>query len=99
LKITEAEVRYVAGLAHLRLSDAEVARMAREMDEVLSHMEKLGELDTKDVPPMAQVLFDADETATLRDDVEGPTLGCDVAVANAAAAGAGYFKIPRVIEK
>lgn len=89
----------MAGLAHLRLSDAEVARMAREMDEILSHMGKLNQLDTTGVPPMAQVLYDAGETATLRDDIEGPTLSNEAAVSNAATAGNGYFKVPRVIEK
>lgn len=99
MKITEEQVRYVAGLAHLRLSDAEVARMAREMDEILSHMDKLNELDTAGVPPMTQVLYGAGETATLREDAEGTTLTNEAAVANAATAGNGYFKVPRVIEK
>lgn len=99
MKITETEVRYVAGLAHLRLSDAEVARMAREMDEILSHMDKLNELDTREVPPMAQVLYDAEETATLREDIEGAPLSNEAAVSNAPVSGNGYFKVPRVIEK
>ncbi len=89
----------MAGLAHLRLSDAEVERMAREMDSILSHMDKLNELDTSNVPPMTQVLYGAGETATLRDDIEGITLSNEAAVSNAATAGNGYFKVPRVIEK
>ncbi len=99
MKITEEQVRYVAGLAHLRLTDAEVARMAREMDEILSHMDKLNELDTEGVPPMTQVLYAAGEAATLREDIEGVALSNEVAVSNAATAGNGYFKVPRVIEK
>jgi aspartyl-tRNA(Asn)/glutamyl-tRNA(Gln) amidotransferase subunit C len=99
LKITEGQVRYVADLANLRLADAEVGRMAREMDSILSHMDKLNELDTGGVAPMAQVLYDAEETATLRDDVEGATLANADAVASAPASGGGYFKVPRVIEK
>jgi aspartyl-tRNA(Asn)/glutamyl-tRNA(Gln) amidotransferase subunit C len=69
------------------------------MSEVLTHMDKLNELPTNDVEPMAQVLFDQDETATLREDVPRPTLSSDTAVANAPLSGAGHFKVPRVIER
>ena len=48
---------------------------------------------------LAQVLFDAGDTATLRADVVVPPLGNDAALANAPQAGAGYFKVPRVIER
>lgn len=99
MKITEQEVRYVADLANLRLTDQEVRAMRAEMDEILAHMDKLNELDTRDVEPMAQVLYEAEETATLREDAERPPLGNSLAVANAPVAGAGYFKVPRVIEK
>jgi len=99
LKITEQEVRRVAELANLALTPDEIARMARDMDGILSHMDQLNELDTSGVAPMAQVLYDAGETATLREDVERPTLSNTEAVANAPLAGGGYFKVPKVIEK
>lgn len=99
MKITEEQVRYVADLAHLRLSEDEVSRMAREMDAILSHMDKLNELETKDVPPMAQVLYEAGETATLRVDEERATLANEKALACAPNAGGGFFKVPRVIER
>ena len=99
MKITEKEVRYVADLAHLRLSPEEIQRMAKDMDEILSHMDKLNELDTSNVEPMAQVLYDAVETATLRADVERAPLSNAEATANAANSGAGFFKVPRVIER
>ena len=99
MKITEQEVRYVADLANLRLDEDEVHRMAKDLDEILAHIDKLNELDTTSVEPMAQVLYDADETATLRADVERPPLGTELALKNAPLAGAGYFKVPRVIER
>ena len=99
MKITEQEVRRVAELANLALTPDEIARMARDMDGILSHMDQLNELDTSGVAPMAQVLYDAGETATLREDVERPTLSNTEAVANAPLAGGGYFKVPKVIEK
>ena len=73
--------------------------MAYDLGGIVTYMEKLNELDTSNVEPMAQVLFDADETATLREDVVLPTIPNAVALANAPAAGAGYFKVPRVIER
>jgi aspartyl-tRNA(Asn)/glutamyl-tRNA(Gln) amidotransferase subunit C len=99
LKITEQEVRYVATLANLELRDEEVHRMAKELDEILTHIDKLNELNTEGVEPMAQVLYQADETATLRQDVEHEPLGTQTALANSALSGAGHFKIPRVIER
>jgi aspartyl-tRNA(Asn)/glutamyl-tRNA(Gln) amidotransferase subunit C len=99
LKITEQQVRYVADLANLKLSDEEVLRMAHELDEILTHMDRLSEIDTSSVEPMAQVLYEAGETATLREDRERPCLSNEAALANAPAAGAGYFKVPKVIER
>ncbi|MGO9012234.1 MAG: Asp-tRNA(Asn)/Glu-tRNA(Gln) amidotransferase subunit GatC [Bryobacteraceae bacterium] len=99
MKINEQEVRYVAGLANLNLSDAEVARFQVELDQILEHIGKLNELDTGDTVPMSQVLFEAEDTATLRPDVPVPPLGNQAALANAPDAGAGYFKVPKVIER
>ena len=99
MKITEEQVRYVAELANLKLTDEEVARMCVELGAILEYMDKLNELDTRDVEPMAQVLYESEETATLREDLEGPTLGAELALANAPLAGAGYFKVPKVIER
>ena len=99
MKITETEVRYVADLANLKLTDPEVQRLAHDLDEILTHIETLNELDTSGVEPMAQVLYAAGESATLRDDRERPPLGNDAALANAPLAGAGYYKVPLVIER
>ncbi|MGA2041584.1 MAG: Asp-tRNA(Asn)/Glu-tRNA(Gln) amidotransferase subunit GatC [Bryobacteraceae bacterium] len=99
MKITEQEVRYVAGLANLNLSDAEVARFQGDLDQILGHMDKLNELDTGSAAPMSQVLFEAEDTATLRPDEPVPPLGNQAALANAPDPGAGYFKVPQVIER
>jgi aspartyl-tRNA(Asn)/glutamyl-tRNA(Gln) amidotransferase subunit C len=99
MKITPEEVRRVAELANLALSDAEIARMSHDLDEILTHMGKLNELNTDGVEPMAQVLYEADQTATLREDRERPTLGNLEALRNAPLSGAGYYKVPKVIER
>jgi aspartyl-tRNA(Asn)/glutamyl-tRNA(Gln) amidotransferase subunit C len=99
MKITDEEVRRVAELAALALRDDEVERMAKDLDDILSHMDKLNELDTAGIEPMAQVLFEAEETATLREDIERPCLSNAEALANAPVSGGGYYKVPKVIER
>jgi aspartyl-tRNA(Asn)/glutamyl-tRNA(Gln) amidotransferase subunit C len=99
VKISEQEVRRVAELANLALTEDEIVRMTQDLDGILGHMDKLNELDTSAVEPMSQVLYDSEETATLRADVERKTLSNADALANAAVSGQGYFKVPRVIEK
>ncbi|HEX8984708.1 MAG TPA: Asp-tRNA(Asn)/Glu-tRNA(Gln) amidotransferase subunit GatC [Bryobacteraceae bacterium] len=99
MKLTEQEVRYVADLANLNLTAGEVARMQADLGQILTHIEKLNELDTANVEPMAQVLYEAGETATLREDIERPGLGNERALANAPLAGGGFFKVPKVIER
>ena len=99
MKITEEQVRYVAALGNVTLSEDEVPRMARDLDEILVYMDKLNEADTTGVEPMAQVLYEADATATLREDAERPTLSNQEALENAALSGAGYYKVPLVIER
>jgi aspartyl-tRNA(Asn)/glutamyl-tRNA(Gln) amidotransferase subunit C len=99
VKIAEKEVRYVAELANLDLSDAEVRKFQADLDEILGHVERLNEIDTTGVEPMAQVLYPSGDAATWRADREIPPLGTDVALANAPQSGAGYFKVPKVIER
>ena len=99
MKITESEVRYVADLANLKLADAEIARLAKDMDEILTHMDALAELDTSAVEAMAQVLYPSEETATLRPDEIVPPIGNEAALACAPLGGAGYYKVPKVIER
>jgi aspartyl-tRNA(Asn)/glutamyl-tRNA(Gln) amidotransferase subunit C len=99
VKITESEVRTVADLANLDLTQPEIARLAKDLDEILAYMEALNELDTSTVEPMAQVLYQSEETATLRADEIIPPIGNEAALANAPLAGAGYYKVPLVLER
>jgi aspartyl-tRNA(Asn)/glutamyl-tRNA(Gln) amidotransferase subunit C len=99
MKLTETEVRYVANLANLNLTEEEIARMVQDLGSILEHMDRLAGIETEGVEPMSQVLYEADETATLRPDVERAPLGNQLALANAPASGSGYFKVPKVIER
>ena len=99
MNISEKEVRYVADLANLSLTGAEVQKLQVDLDEILGHIERLNEIDTANVEPMAQVLYEGADNATWRADREIPPLGTDTALANAPQPGAGYFKVPKVIER
>ena len=96
MRVTEKDVAYVADLANLELSEDERARMVRDLNSILGHVDTLSELGTKDVPPMAQVSdrYGLDESKqgserfayASREDVhEGlrKSLPHDVALANA----------------
>jgi aspartyl-tRNA(Asn)/glutamyl-tRNA(Gln) amidotransferase subunit C len=99
VKITEKDVRYVATLANLEVSDVDVAQLASDMDSILTYVEKLNELDTSSVEPMAQVLYDAPEDVALRPDAERPSFPQEKALLNAPESGAGHFKVAKVIER
>ncbi len=101
MRITEEQVRYVADLANLSLTDEELHRMTRDLEGILEQIDRLKEIDTEGVEPMAQVLFDAEDTATLRPDEDRPErrFPNETVLANAALSAVGYFKVPKVIER
>src|SRR5687767_14170111 len=99
MKITERDVRYVAALANLDLTEAETNSLVQDLDAILGYIDKLNELDTTSVSPMAQVLYDAPETQALREDVARPGYAQEKSLANAPESGAGHFKVAKVIER
>lgn len=99
MALTEKDARYVAELAHLQLSEAEVHKFLPQLDSILLYVEKLNQLDTTRVDPMAQVTVTASENPALRPDLPHPTFDQDAALANAPEKGSGCFKVPRVIER
>ena len=101
MKISREDVLRVAELAHLDLTPEEVELYCTQLDEILTYIGKLNELDIEKVEPMAQVLFAAagDAHPELRDDVLAP---CDVGaavLAQAPHAQPPFFRVPKVIEK
>jgi aspartyl-tRNA(Asn)/glutamyl-tRNA(Gln) amidotransferase subunit C len=90
------EVRRIAALAHLALTDDEVALFGRQLADILEYVRQVQAEDTTGVTPMSHVL---DETTAERPDVPLDGLARPRALAGApeAAAEAGLFKVPRVI--
>src|SRR5262249_37582598 len=101
VKISQKDVLHVAELAHLELTEAEVETYRRQLDSILSYVEKLNELDTSQVEPMSQVLTEGspEENPALRDDTPQPcTVGPEV-LAQAPEPTPPYFRVPKVIER
>jgi aspartyl-tRNA(Asn)/glutamyl-tRNA(Gln) amidotransferase subunit C len=99
MRITEKDVVYVADLANLELTDQERQRMAKDLDSILGYIDRLNELDTANVPAMAQISASANVKTPWREDVPRPSLPHKDAMANAPATDGQFFKVPKVIER
>lgn len=89
------QIRYVAALARLKLTDEEVRRFAEQIDHILAYVDKLQQLNTDDVPPTSHVVPVAN---VFRQDEVAPSLPVDAALANAPQREGPFLKVPRVIE-
>ena len=95
MSVTDKEVRHVAKLARLAISEEEIARMVPELNNILGWVEQLGEVDTDGVEPLTAVI---DNQLRLRDDVVNDGDCRDDILANAPDAQHGFFAVPKVIE-
>ena len=89
--IDRDEVRHIARLARLELTDEEVDRMAAELGRVLEHIAHIGELDLEGVPPTSHVV---DVVNAFRPDEPLPCLPAEVALAQAPEPLHGGFGVP-----
>ncbi|MGC2741770.1 MAG: Asp-tRNA(Asn)/Glu-tRNA(Gln) amidotransferase subunit GatC [Candidatus Angelobacter sp.] len=104
MKVTEKDVAYVADLANLELTDQERQRMLKDLNSILDYVDRLNELDTSDVAPMAQISAAAMEPSSTsahasREDIPVPSLPHAEAMKNAPQSDGEFFKVPKVIEK
>jgi aspartyl-tRNA(Asn)/glutamyl-tRNA(Gln) amidotransferase subunit C len=105
--VTDKDVSYVAELAHLELSAGERPRMLKDLNSILDYIDRLNELDTSKVEPMAQVASRYGERKqegdgfdyALRTDEPRPCLSREQALQNAPATDGTFFKVPKVIER
>ena len=95
MSVNEQQVRHVAKLARLALSDAEIDKMVPELNNILGWVEQLGEVDTDGVDPLTAVI---DLKLRLRDDIVTDGDVRDKVLANAPDAQHGFFAVPKVIE-
>lgn len=95
MTLTEDEVRHVALLARLGLSDDERARFREQLSTILDHINQLNELDLSGVPATAQII---PLEPVLRDDVARPSLTARQALASAPRTERGYFKVRAILD-
>jgi aspartyl-tRNA(Asn)/glutamyl-tRNA(Gln) amidotransferase subunit C len=93
-KLSDEQVRHVAKLSRLKLSDAQVQHFAGQLSSVLEYISKLNELDVDEVEPMAHA---ADVVNVLRVDQPGESLSVAQALANAPEVSEPFFKVPKVL--
>ena len=112
MKVTDKDVAYVADLANLELTEEERAHMLRDLNSILEYVDRLSELDTDKVAPMAQVSdrYGVDESRqgserfayAIREDVKDglrESLPHAAAVKNAPDTDGTFFEVPKVIER
>jgi aspartyl-tRNA(Asn)/glutamyl-tRNA(Gln) amidotransferase subunit C len=95
LPLTRQEADKIAWLARLRLEDAEIETLARQLGQILEYIDILGEVDTEDVEPMAHAV---DVANVFRDDAVRESLPRDAALANAPRSDGQCFLVPEILE-
>ena len=109
MKVTEQDVIRVAELASLELTAAERTRMVKDLNSILDYIDRLNQLDTAGVEPMAQISdrfgVDASKSGSarfeyaMRPDERRPSLPHEDALKNAPESDGNFFKVPKVIER
>ena len=109
MSVTEKDVTRVADLANLELTADERARLVRDLNSILGYIDRLNQLDTSNVAPMAQSSdrfgVDANKKGSARfayasrPDAVKPSLPRDEALRNAPESDGKFFKVPKVIER
>ena len=94
-KIDEAQVRKVAKLSRLELTEAEVGEFTSQLSAILDYVEKMNELDTENVEPLAHCL---PVSNVLREDCAKESLGTEKTLANAPQWDGNFFKVPKILD-
>jgi len=95
MSVNTEQVRHIAKLARIQMSDAEIDALVPELNNILGWVEQLGEVDTDGIEPLTAVI---DQKLRLRDDVVNDGDRRDAVLANAPEAEHGFFAVPKVIE-
>ena len=95
MKLSREEVKHLALLARLGLSEAELERFREQLSNILENFETLQQVDTGDVPPTSHSIA---QESVLRDDEPTPSLPAGEVLANAPSQEEDYFKVRAVLE-
>jgi aspartyl-tRNA(Asn)/glutamyl-tRNA(Gln) amidotransferase subunit C len=95
MKVTKKDVEHVADLARLRFDEETLELLTEQMNDILTYMETLNELDTSEVPPTTHAMA---LNNVFREDLIRESLDEESALANAPQAAKGSFQVPRIID-
>ena len=95
MSVSPEQVRHIAKLARIAMSDDQLARLVPELNAIIGWVEQLGEVDTDGVEPLTAVI---DQKLRLREDAVTDGDIRDQVLANAPEAQHGFFAVPKVIE-
>ena len=95
MSITTDQVRHIAKLARISMSDAELGQLVPELNAIIGWVEQLGEVDTDGDEPLTAVI---DLKLRLRNDIVDDGDCRDAVLATAPDAQHGFFAVPKVIE-
>jgi aspartyl-tRNA(Asn)/glutamyl-tRNA(Gln) amidotransferase subunit C len=95
MRISKKEIEHIASLARLYLSEEEKELFGLQLSSILDYMEKLNELDTKDIKPTSHVL---PLSNVMRDDIPRPSIPREDALLNAPDHTDKFFRVPKIIE-
>jgi aspartyl-tRNA(Asn)/glutamyl-tRNA(Gln) amidotransferase subunit C len=96
MKIDDKMIDRISRLAYLEFGKAEKEKIRRDLEQILTFVEKLKELDTENVEPLVYL---SDKTDVLREDRMIPTISTEEALLNAPEKSGRFFKVPKVIRK
>ncbi len=94
-RVTHDDVAHVAELAHLAVSEEELARLQRELNRILDHFAELQELNTDGVEPASHAI---PMVNVFREDVRRESLPLDSILQNAPDRADEFFRVPRIVE-
>lgn len=94
--LTPEEVRHIATLARVGLSEEDVSKFQEQLSVILDYFQVLNQIDTTDVPPTAQTL---PLHNVVRDDVVRESLSPEKALANAPQREDNYFRVSSILEE
>lgn len=98
MRITEADIEKIAQLAHLEITQEELMIFAPQMADIVSYVEQLNEVDTSNVEPaLGGLTPEGEATNSTRDDAVVPSLGQELALAEAPDPASGHFRVPKVL--
>ena len=94
-RIDPAQVRKVAKLSRLELTEAEISQFTGQLSAILGYVEKMNQLDTENVEPLAHCLPISN---VLRRDIVRESLGTERTLANAPQRDGDFFKVPKILD-